>query len=171
MFLGIGTGVASVYFSKMYFYITEFFNRYKNPLVKLALGGIVIGTLLFLVPPLFGEGYTLINNLLHGNHIEAIGNTPFDNYTDNIWVVILLLFGIVTFKAIAMTTTFAAGGVGGIFIPTLVMGSTLGNLLAKIINNIGLGFHVSESNFTLLGMDRFNGWSTSCPTYCDLPYC
>ena len=49
-----------------------------------------------------------------------------------------------------MTTTFAAGGVGGIFIPTLFMGSALGNAVAKIINQFG--FEVSESNFTLIGM-------------------
>jgi len=70
----------------------------------------------------------------------------------NIWVVIALLFGITVFKAIAMTTTFAAGGAGGIFIPTMVMGSALGNVVAKVINNLGLGFAVSESNFTLIGM-------------------
>ena len=60
--------------------------------------------------------------------------------------------GIAIFKAIAMTTTFGAGGVGGVFVPTLFMGSALGNVIAKIINNLGLDFHVSESNFTLIGM-------------------
>ena len=84
--------------------------------------------------------------------MAAIGNTPFDLDLDNIWIVIALLFGIAVFKAIAMTTTFGAGGVGGVFIPTLVMGSALGNAFAKVINNIGLDFQVSESNFTLIGM-------------------
>jgi CIC family chloride channel protein len=152
IFLGLVTGAASVYFSKMYFSIIKLFDRFKNPVSKLLVGGIAIGTLLYVIPPLFGEGYSLINNLLLGDHLAAIGKTPFDEFTNNIWVVILLLSGIVLFKAVAMTTTFAAGGVGGIFIPTLVMGSALGNVFAKIINNIGLGFHVSESNFTLLGM-------------------
>jgi CIC family chloride channel protein len=87
-----------------------------------------------------------------GNDAEALGNTPFDQYLDNIWIVIGLLFGITIFKAIAMTTTFAAGGSGGIIIPTLVMGSALGNVVAKVINNCGLGFSVSEANFTLIGM-------------------
>lgn len=151
--LGIGTGLASVYFSKIFFQITRFFKRFNNPIKRLIIGGIAIGTMLYFIPPLFGEGYGLINNLLHGNHMEAIGSVPFiDNLKDNIWVIITLLIGITLFKAIAMTTTFAAGGVGGIFIPTLVMGSVLGNAFAKIINNIGLGFHVSESNFTLIGM-------------------
>jgi len=93
-----------------------------------------------------------MNNLLKGDHLAAIGETPFNLDLSNIWIVIALLLGITVFKAIAMTTTFGAGGVGGVFIPTLVMGSALGNAFAKIINNVGLDFHVSESNFTLLGM-------------------
>lgn len=151
--LGIGTGLASVYFSKIFFQITAFFKRFKSPIKRLFIGGALIGTMLYFIPPLFGEGYGLINNLLHGDHMAAIGNVPFiESMTDNIWVIITLLIGITLFKAVAMTTTFAAGGVGGIFIPTLVMGSVLGNAFAKIINNIGLGFQVSESNFTLVGM-------------------
>jgi len=151
--LAIGTGFASVYFSKIYFNITRRFERIKSPVKRLLVGGIIIGILLFFIPPLFGEGYGLINNLLHGNHIKAIGSVPFFNdFEDNIWIIIVLLIGITFFKAIAMTVTFSAGGIGGIFIPTLVMGSTLGNIFAKIINNVGLGFNVSESNFTLVGM-------------------
>ena len=108
--------------------------------------------MLYFIPPLYGEGFGFINDLLDGNHLHALGKTPFDKYLDNIWVVIALLIGITIFKAVAMTTTFAAGGSGGIIIPTMVMGSALGNVVAKIINNIGLNFHVSESNFTLIGM-------------------
>ncbi len=151
--LAVGTGIASIYFSKIYFKITRFFEQINNPIKRLVIGGLSIGILLYLIPPLFGEGYGLINNLLLGDHIKAIGNVPFiEVATKNIWVIIALLIGITFFKAIAMTITFSSGGVGGIFIPTLVMGSTLGNVLAKIINNIGLGFNVSESNFTLIGM-------------------
>jgi CIC family chloride channel protein len=150
--LGIGTGVASIYFSKIYFGITSIFNRFKSARQKLIVGGLAIGIMLFFIPPLYGEGFGFINNLLIGNDIEALGNTPFDSHLDNIWIVIGLLFGITIFKAIAMTTTFAAGGTGGIIIPTLVMGSALGNVVAKVINNCGLGFNVSEANFTLIGM-------------------
>jgi CIC family chloride channel protein len=150
--LGITTGFASVYFSKVFFAITNFFKSFKSRLKRLMIGAIAIGTMLYFIPPLYGEGYGLINNLLKGDHIAAIGSTPFNLDLDNIWIVIGLLIGITLFKAVAMTTTFGAGGVGGVFIPTLVMGSALGNAFAKIINNIGLGFHVSESNFTLIGM-------------------
>jgi len=150
--LGVFTSVVSIYFSKIYFVIRDFYKQFKSRFMRLVLGAIPIGIMLYLIPPLFGEGYGLINNLLKGDHIAAIGQTPFNFDITNIWVIISLLIGITIFKAIAMTTTFAAGGVGGIFIPTLVMGSALGNAFAKIINNIGLGFNVSESNFTLIGM-------------------
>ncbi|WP_282043884.1 chloride channel protein [Winogradskyella flava] len=150
--LGVGTGFASIYFSKIYFGITSFFNRFKSARHRLIIGGLAIGIMLFFIPPLYGEGFGFINNLMLGNDLDAIGSSLFDDYLDNIWVVIALLFGITVFKAIAMTTTFAAGGTGGIIIPTLVMGSALGNVVAKVINNCGLGFSVSEANFTLIGM-------------------
>ncbi len=150
--LGVGTGFASIYFTKMYFRILSLFKKLKSPKYKLLVGGIAIGIMLYAIPPLYGEGFGFINNLLDGNHLKALGTTPFDAFTDNIWVVIALLFGITIFKAIAMTTTIGAGGAGGVFIPTMVMGSALGNVVAKVINNLGLGFSVSESNFTLIGM-------------------
>jgi len=148
--LGFGTGVASVYFSKIYFKITKFFKFFKKPIHRLIIGGFAIGLLLYLIPPLYGEGYGFINNLLNGNSTAALADIPYKVDLTNIWVVIGFLFLIAVFKAIAMTTTFAAGGIGGIFIPTLFMGSALGNLFAKIIN--ALGGSVSESNFTLIGM-------------------
>ena len=150
--LGVGTGFASIYFTKMYFGILSLFKKLKSPKYKLLVGGIAIGVMLYAIPPLYGEGFGFINNLLDGDHLKALGTTPFDAFTDNIWVVIGLLFGITIFKAIAMTTTIGAGGAGGVFIPTMVMGSALGNVVAKVINNLGLGFTVSESNFTLIGM-------------------
>lgn len=150
--LGVGTAIASIYFTKMYFGILTFFERFKSPKYKLLVGGLAIGIMLYFIPPLYGEGFGFINNLLDGEHIVALGKTPFDSYINNIWVVIALLFGITIFKAVAMTTTFAAGGSGGIFIPTMVMGSALGNVMAKVINNLGFGLYVNESNFTLIGM-------------------
>lgn len=150
--LGIGTGVASIYFTKIYFAVYTFFDQFKSRLKRLIIGGIIIGIMLYFIPPLYGEGLSFTKDLFEGNHLHALGSTFFDKYLENIWVVIVLLIGFTIFKVIAMTTTFAAGGIGGVIVPTMVMGSALGNVVAKIINNIGFGFHVSESNFTLVGM-------------------
>ncbi len=150
--LGIGTAFASIYFTKMYFGILHFFDRFPKKIYRLLMGGIAIGVMLYFIPPLYGEGLGFINDLLRGDHLTALGKTPFDDMKTNIWIVIALLTGITIFKAVAMTATFAAGGSGGVFIPTMVMGSALGNVVSKIINNLGIGIQVSEANFTLLGM-------------------
>jgi len=150
--LGLGTGIASLYFTKIYFAIYTFFERFKTRFLKLVVGGFAIGVMLYAIPPLYGEGLSFTKDLFNGDYLHALGSNPFENYLDNIWVVIALLIGFTVFKVIAMTTTFAAGGVGGIVVPTMVMGSALGNVVAKIINNLGLGFNVSEANFTLVGM-------------------
>ncbi|GGW58829.1 CIC family chloride channel protein [Winogradskyella epiphytica] len=152
MILGLGTGIASIYFTKIYFAIYAFFDRFKTRFTKLLVGGLAIGIMLYFIPPLYGEGLSFTRDLFDGNYLHALGTNPFDKYTDNIWVVILLLIGFTIFKVIAMTTTFAAGGVGGVIVPTMVMGSALGNVIAKILNNVGLGHQVSEANFTLIGM-------------------
>ena len=148
--LAIITGFASVYFSKMYFKIIQLFDKVKKPFQKLIIGGIAIGIMLYLIPPLYGEGYGLINNLLNGNAIASLQELPYNIDYEKTYLVIIMLLIIAIIKAIAMTTTFVAGGVGGVFIPTLFMGSALGNAIAKTINQFG--FSVSESNFTLIGM-------------------
>ena len=148
VFLGVATGIASVYFSKMYFLITRFFAWFSNAYVKIGIAALAIGLMLYLFPPLYGEGYGLINNLLNGETEAALNGIQYQIDFNNVWIVIAILLIIAVFKAIAMTTTFAAGGVGGIFIPTLFMGSALGNSVAKVINQFG--FEVSESNLTCL---------------------
>jgi len=148
--LAIITGFASVYFSKMYFKIITFFDKVKKPFQKLLIGSVAIGIMLYLIPPLYGEGYGLINNLLTGNAIDSLQELPYNIDYEKTYLVIAMLLIVAVFKAIAMTTTFVAGGVGGVFIPTLFMGSALGNATAKTINQFG--FSVSESNFTLIGM-------------------
>src|SRR5690606_16102485 len=137
---------------KIYFSVYAFFDRFKTPFFKLLVGGLIIGILLYFIPPLYGEGLGFTKDLFEGNHSKALGSNPFDAFMDNIWVVIALLIGFTILKVFAMTITFAAGGVGGVIIPTMVMGSALGNVVAKIINHIGLGLQVSEANFTLVGM-------------------
>ncbi len=151
--LGIVSGLVSVYFSKAYFQTQKLFSRWQTATTRLILAGASLGVLLYFIPPLYGEGFDMINRLLDGKAISALGSTFFNDYLDNIWVVVALLAGLVFFKVIAAAITFAGGGIGGIFAPVLFMGSVMGNCLAKIVNNLGIqGIHVSESNFTLVGM-------------------
>ena len=149
--LGTVTGLTSIYFTEVYDRIQKLFDKIDSPVKRLLIGGIGLGVLVYFIPPLYGEGFEVINNLIAGNPEEALKNNFMQLDLTNVWVVILLLAGLVFFKIIASALTFGAGGVGGIFAPTLFMGSILGNCVAKIINVSGFS-NVSESNFTLVGM-------------------
>uniref|UniRef100_UPI004047D3FD chloride channel protein n=1 Tax=Polaribacter sp. TaxID=1920175 RepID=UPI004047D3FD len=151
--LGIFAGFTSIYFTEVYDRVQKFFDRFKSPVKRLLIGGIGLGILIYFIPPLYGEGFDTINSLIAGNPEISLQKNFLNLDLGNVWVVIGLLAGLVFFKIIASALTFGAGGVGGIFAPTLFMGSIMGNCIAKVINNIGLFENsVSESNFTLVGM-------------------
>ncbi|MEZ4810036.1 MAG: chloride channel protein [Allomuricauda sp.] len=151
--LGVFGGITSIYFYEAYTRVQNMFDKLASPISKLLIGGIAIGILLFLVPPLYGEGFDAMNNLVQGNTHAVLEKNILNLDLDNAWVVIFLLAGLVAFKIIASAMTFGAGGVGGIFAPTLFMGSLMGNCVAKFINHLGIFKNVvSESNFTLVGM-------------------
>ena len=151
--LGVFTSIISIYFSTVYFTISDFFKQFINPYKRLLIGGILIGIIVFFIPPLFGEGYETINNILRGNIDKVITNNIFHTVTDNFWIIIALLVGLVVFKVIAMAFTFGAGGVGGVFAPTLFTGSITGYIFAVIINNSNIFSHqLSSTNFAMVGM-------------------
>lgn len=151
--LGIAAAIISIYFAQVYDKISKFFEKIGSPIKRLIVGGIGLGILIYFIPPLYGEGFDVINNLIAGNAEKALEQNIMHMDLTNIWIVILLLTGLVFFKIIASSLTFGAGGVGGIFAPTLFMGSIMGNCIAKIINNCGLfSSPISESNFSLVGM-------------------
>ena len=151
--LGILASFCSMYFTSVYFKMNELFKKIGSPFRRLLVGGIGLGIIIFMIPPLYGEGYNVINNLLTENYLQALGTNFFNDYLENIWVVIALLAGLVIFKIIATSLTFGAGGIGGIFAPVLFMGSAMGHCFALFVNNLGLLKNpISVSSFTLVGM-------------------
>ena len=151
--LGVTSATTSIYFSKTYFGISDFFKRFINPYKRLFIGGILIGVIVFFIPPLFGEGYETINNVLKGNIENVIANNIFETATNNIWIIAALLIGLVVFKVVAMSFTFGAGGIGGVFAPTLFTGSISGYVFAMIINFSNIFNHqLSLINFAMVGM-------------------
>ncbi|MBR9830572.1 CBS domain-containing protein [Cryomorphaceae bacterium S-15] len=149
--LGVFSGLVSVYFSKVYWSIEARFDRIKSPFQRLWIGGVILGGLIFFIPPLYGEGFLTINELLTGNYINIFDGSVFFEYRENLIVAIGLLFLMMAFKAMATAVTFGAGGVGGIFAPSLFLGSTAGFVFAKILNYFNF-INVSEKNFILVGM-------------------
>jgi len=151
--LGIGCALTSIYFSKIYLKSDQFFKQIKNPWIKLLIAGSLIGIIVFFIPPLFGEGFNTINDILRGDTSGILKNNIFHTEAKSFWIVITLLIGLIVFKVIAMALTFGAGGVGGVFAPTLFIGSIAGYIVATIVNHFGFASHsVSESNFAMVGM-------------------
>ena len=153
LLLGVVGGFMSAYFTFVYEWVNRFFARFSSPYVRLLIGGAVLGLLVFLMPPLYGEGHEVINHLKEGHPELSLRDNIFGWDLHNPWIIILLLAGLAFSKVVATSVTFGAGGVGGIFSPMLFMGGVMGNCFARIINQIEwLPHKLPLANFTLIGM-------------------
>tara|TARA_B100000767_G_scaffold275688_1_gene314315 strand:- start:610 stop:2403 length:1794 start_codon:yes stop_codon:yes gene_type:complete len=153
MIFGVVAGLSAIYFTQVYLWIEQFFELKLKGFQRVLIGGLLLSLLIVAIPPLYGEGFTTINNLLREDYSAAIGTSFLIQDFDQTWIVIFLLIGLVVFKVIATSLTFGAGGKGGVFAPALFMGSALGHTFAKVINALGIpNIPISVSNFTLVGM-------------------
>ncbi|WP_242610486.1 chloride channel protein [Ancylomarina subtilis] len=149
--LGVFTGMVSLYFTRVGMYLESQLERIKNRYQKLVLGGLALGIMIFLFPPLYGEGYTTIQALINGNVDGLVNNSIFYFLRDHYWLLLGYVVLILAFKVIASTVTTGSGGVGGIFAPSLFLGGVSGFFVARFLN--GFNFvKLSETNFTLIGM-------------------
>ncbi len=151
LLFGIVSGLLSVYFSKTTLYLESRFEKISNDYVRLAVGGGILGLLIFLFPPFYGEGYGTIMQLLKGDTNAVFGNTLVGGFQDNFLVIGLFMFCLVLFKVFASSATNGGGGVGGIFAPTLFMGGINGYLFSEILNRI-FNVDLPDKRFVLVGM-------------------
>lgn len=150
--LGVICGLVSFYFTKVMFMMETIFGRIGRQVDKIIAGGVIIAGLVFIFPPLYGEGYGAINNLLEGNVAAVVDGTIFYVDRANVWFIALFIASIILMKAFATSATNGAGGVGGTFAPSLFVGALTGFLFAYTLNNLDLGIELSQKNFTLMGM-------------------
>ena len=150
LILGVLVGFLSAYFTKSYTYITEIFEKFKNPWKRILVAGGLLGVIIFFFPPLYGEGYEVVNQGLQGEYIHLFEGTFFEGWHQSFALVVLYILAVIGIKVIATTLTFAAGGIGGIFAPSLFMGANMGLLFGLILNQMGID--VSVSNMALVGM-------------------
>ena len=149
--LGIICGFVSFYFTRGTLFIESLFSKIKNSFTKLLIGGITLSLLIFLLPPLYGEGYDTLKEILGGNATNLTNGSIFYEMKDNQLILLLFLAAIIFLKAIAMAVTTGSGGVGGIFAPTLFTGGITGFVVARLLNNFNV-ISISERNFALVGM-------------------
>lgn len=152
--LGLFCAFISLYFIRTMTFCEGIFAKMKrHPYGKLAVGGIMLSSLIFLFPALYGEGYSAINILLNGT-TEADWNQLLDKslfYGHGNLLVVYIALVLLT-KVFATSCTNGAGGCGGTFAPSLFIGGFGGFLFARLWNMYQIGVYVPEKNFTLLGM-------------------
>lgn len=148
--LGVICGLVSLYFTRGMNWLEGKFRTFKSPYTKLAVGGSMLSLLIFIFPPLYGEGYDTIVALLNGHSASVLNQSFFLGLGTSPWIIIVYLALIIGFKIFASAATTGAGGVGGIFAPSLFIGCLTGFVVARILSVFG--FIVPEANFALAGM-------------------
>lgn len=152
--LGVVCGLVSLYFIRSMSVCEGIFGRMKqHRWGKLALGGLMLSSLIFLFPVLYGEGYSAINILLNGSS-EADWNEVLKNsmFYGNGHLLILFIALVIFTKTFATAATNGGGGCGGTFAPSLFVGAFSGFLFSRLWNMYQVGTYIPEKNFTLLGM-------------------
>ncbi len=151
IFFGIVCGLASLYFTRTTLAMEDKIKSIKSSYKRWLVSAACLGLLIFIFPPLYGEGYGVLTSLLNGNSSDAIGTTFFGKFFNKEWIIPIFFLGVFLFKVFSMSFTNAGGGVGGTFGPTLFMGGILGFIVARVINLSGI-HSVPETNFVLVGM-------------------
>ena len=153
LLLGITSATTSIYFVKVYYKILNFFEKIKNLWKRWAIAGLFLGLTIFFIPTLYGEGYEVLNHILINNFHFVVNTSYFTINHNDVYMIILFFVLLVSFKVVAMSLTFSAGGIGGVFAPTLFTGAISGYVYALIINTTGLFTNqLSTENFALVGM-------------------
>ena len=148
--LGILCGFVSLYFTRGMNWMEGIFRKLEKPWKKILLGGIMLSLLIFLLPPLYGEGYDSINSLLNLDYTRLLENSLFYEYRYNVYFVIGYFVLIVLLKIFASAATNGAGGTGGLFAPSLFVGCITGYVLVLLLQQIGV--ELPAQNFALAGM-------------------
>ena len=152
LLLGLFSAACSVYFTRMTLWLEDRIKSIQRAYVRWAISASSLGLLIFLFPPLFGEGYGYLHELLNGGTIDLEGQTVLAFLLRRAWLVPVFFMLVLLLKVFSMSLTNAGGGVGGTFGPTLFIGAIAGFVLSRSINLIAGPGYVPEQNFVLVGM-------------------
>lgn len=160
--LGIFCGFASLYFTRTTFWAEDQFKKVTNPWIKWLYGGTFLSIAIFLLPPLYGEGYEAIQHIYNGQYHEILGNSIFYSLTlgglseaipnGRFWILCLFIFMVMLTKSFATAATNGGGGCGGTFAPSLFLGNFAGFIFAYMLNESHLFTFLPEQNFAVMGM-------------------
>lgn len=152
--LGIACGFISLYFMRLMSWCENGYGKLsKYPYLKLLVGGLVLSSLIFLFPSLYGEGYNSLGLFIEGkteaDWMQVMSGSMFAGQAN---LLVLYVGFVMLTKVFATSATNGAGGCGGTFAPALFIGGFGGFFFARLWNIQQLGVYVPEKNFTLYGM-------------------
>lgn len=151
--LGIICGLVALYFSKTMFFLEKKLKRIEPYINRYFASVLILSLLIFIFPPLYGEGYNIVNNLLTGQYGQLMDNSVFEPFATSFWVVFAFLVLVLLFKVFASVATNSGGGCGGLFAPTIFVGAITGFLFSFLINYLPFTkLYLPSKNYTLLGM-------------------
>lgn len=151
LLLGIISGIVSLYFSRTTLLLENGFRKIQNLYMRVLAGGSILCVLIWLFPPFYGEGYTTIMSLLEGNIDEVLGGPLFGNGNTGFSSVMMFMAGLIILKVVASSATNGAGGVGGIFAPTLFLGGITGYFVSGMLRDF-FNIDLPDNRFVLVGM-------------------
>lgn len=149
--LGVGCGLLSVYTTNVVEAIENRFSKMPMNTRTWLKGGLPLCLLIFIIPSLYGEGYTLVTALLNGNTQALTGHSFFNQFGNTHVAIIGMCILIIMFKSVSAALTIGAGGNGGVFAPSLIIGGVSGFLFSYIVN-LTPYFNIKTPNFIVAGM-------------------
>lgn len=151
--LGIVCGFVALFFSKVMFYLERRFKKIKPYGKRFLIAALMLSTLIFLFPTLYGEGYITIEKLLAGKEEEILLGSIFQGMDGGFWLLFLFLLFSMLLKVFAAVATNSGGGCGGLFAPSLFVGGVCGFTFAYVVVHIPfISAYLPTENFTLMGM-------------------
>ena len=152
LLLGIFCGLVSLYFTRAMLRVEGIYASLSHRWQRFILGAAMLSILIFLFPPLYGEGYDTIETLLNGDFIHLMDQSPFLGMENGYWGIVIFLGLILLTKVFASAATNGGGGCGGVFAPSLYIGCIAGFFFSHVLNFFGLPVDLPEKNFALMGM-------------------
>ncbi|GHT10749.1 chloride channel protein [Bacteroidia bacterium] len=150
--LGIACGLIALYFTRTTIRIEGIFRKLESFWKKFLLGSILLSILIFLLPPLYGEGYDTIGSLIGKSYDNLLDGSLFYSIRENFWGMVFFLGLIIFMKVFATSATNGGGGCGGIFAPSLYLGCIVGFVFAHSVGHLFPAVYLPEENFALMGM-------------------
>ncbi|MDR2520583.1 MAG: chloride channel protein [Bacteroidales bacterium OttesenSCG-928-I14] len=155
LLLGVICGLAAIFFIRILNWIENLFSSLRNYWQRFVIGALILSIIIFLFPPLYGEGYDVINKIINNQHNNVFNTIFFTNLlnTNNYYELFFLFIFIFFSKIFVIGATVGGGGCGGIFAPSLFLGCFIGFIFSHLFNFfLGKEFFLSEENFSLIGM-------------------